>query len=550
MSQTVETKLLLRYVDQASKPLRDTEGNAKRTTVALQGLSRSLVGYAGAFLSVRALMRTTAEAFNYAARVRELADAFKMSTEFISGLGVAAEAHNISLDQMAKLFRFVNVRMNEATRGATKAKRAFNDLGLSFNELAKLSQQDRIFKIFEAVSNMKDPQQQSAALQGIGSEEAVKFLPMLAHGPDFLRNLMGMTGDSQLSEEQTRSIKQMQIEMAAMSRGLKNEWMKALMDMRVDIKGGFEWLKSDGIPMIRDSIRGLGMILRGMYSLLESSLNSSVGSAVASPFKWVYSKLQDMYAAYATIDARAELAKNQALMSQKIQTMLSWEDLGIATPEEIAMRKRLEETLRTTKQVIEATRSGLVVTPAGTYIDDKVGGESPLEADSKMRDFRIGWGQAMKQIEEQWNNSWGEMTAIGKSSAELIARAMASSMDNFFFDAIDGKLKQFKEYLLSFLRDIARAMTQIMTQRIVIGALSGMGLADPASSMKASPSVRGKAGGVSSPAVQIINNTGTPMQGSAQMTTGDMGEAVMSVVLDSVYRNKGGSRDMLRGMLA
>jgi len=123
---------------------------------------------------------------------------------------------------------------------------------------------------------------------------------------------------------------------------------------------------------------------------------------------------------------------------------------------------------------------------------------------------------------------------------------MSSAMNSFFFDAIDGKLKQFKDYLLSFLRDIARALTQVLTQRIVIGALSALA---PGALPQTQPA-NNKASGFSQPNVTIMNNSGMPVEGSASMGTDSMGNAVMSIVLDAVSRNKGGSRSMLRGMLA
>ena len=49
--------------------------------------------------------------------------------------------------------------------------------------------------------------------------------------------------------------------------------------------------------------------------------------------------------------------------------------------------------------------------------------------------------------------------------------------------------------------------------------------------------------------VQIINQSGIPMQATTARVKGNQGDEIMTVVMDAVGRNKGGSRDALRGLL-
>ena len=57
-----------------------------------------------------------------------------------------------------------------------------------------------------------------------------------------------------------------------------------------------------------------------------------------------------------------------------------------------------------------------------------------------------------------------------------IFRAMEDSISDFFFDAMMGKLKTFKDYLRSFLQSIARIMSQIMSRVLMAGIGGGLGL--------------------------------------------------------------------------
>jgi hypothetical protein len=70
----------------------------------------------------------------------------------------------------------------------------------------------------------------------------------------------------------------------------------------------------------------------------------------------------------------------------------------------------------------------------------------------------------------------------------------------------------------------------------------------PAPTFNTTPGGRPKSGGQMP--VTIINNSGTPLSGSASTSQDEAGNMIMSVVLDRVNRNVGGSRDLLKGAMA
>jgi hypothetical protein len=176
--------------------------------------------------------------------------------------------------------------------------------------------------------------------------------------------------------------------------------------------------------------------------------------------------------------------------------------------------------------------------------------------------FSQNFKAELARMEQDFNDTFDTMAKKGKESAKIVADAMAGAFNDFFIDAIEGRLQQFKDYLLSFFTSIGRAISQILSQYLAVqaigyimpgmtggGSMPGMGAGGVAPGAPAG-AARLKAGGGATPIINIVNNSGVPMEGSASYSTNDMGETVMTVVLDAVGRNKGGSRDALRAMLA
>jgi hypothetical protein len=182
-----------------------------------------------------------------------------------------------------------------------------------------------------------------------------------------------------------------------------------------------------------------------------------------------------------------------------------------------------------------------------------------------MEKMREGFRSAIQGMIVDFKEMFDSFEKIGAYAAKTISEAMANGFNEFFIDAMEGRLKQFKDYLLGFFKEIgaaiSRLLSQYLAQQLLGSALGSMGggpaatgTGNPPSPVAnaAYPAGRGKAtsGATSTPSIQIINNSGTPLQGSSSTQTNDIGETIMVIVLDAVGRNKGGSRDALRGMLA
>ena len=190
-------------------------------------------------------------------------------------------------------------------------------------------------------------------------------------------------------------------------------------------------------------------------------------------------------------------------------------------------------------------------------------------------DFVRGMSKTMDVISKKWEETYGNMEKMGMKFAETTARAMGDSFDKFFFDVLEGNLKQAKDYFNDFFKSIARAIAQVANQRIAMGIINGIvgsigGLSatpsnagsnlgagtyqtsQPTTMMSTGGSVLAKAGAESMSApisVNIVNESGQPVRAKSAQASQSTSGMLLSVVLEGLSRNEGGSRDALRGMM-
>lgn len=154
---------------------------------------------------------------------------------------------------------------------------------------------------------------------------------------------------------------------------------------------------------------------------------------------------------------------------------------------------------------------------------------------------------------------------------------MVGMFDDIFLQGIEGKLNSFRDVFNSFLKGIAQDISKILSNQLTSGIMgqlkalfpsfnspggvgkdssplpgfgSGNGLGGGSSGLSpgtlnmAGPvdMTRLKSGGGSPVNVQLINNSGTPMQAQASFSVDQFGQQVVSIVLDAINRNRSGMR--------
>jgi tape measure domain-containing protein len=200
-------------------------------------------------------------------------------------------------------------------------------------------------------------------------------------------------------------------------------------------------------------------------------------------------------------------------------------------------------------------------------------GESMQEQAKVVED---SWVTSLEKIQEQFSEKFGTMTKIGARFAEGLNTTLSRNFSSFFDQLIDGHIPRLKNAIESFLKDILRMITDMMSQKLAmevtqsllsvfIGAQgAGGGTANVNANTAAGvngagfspntafkPTVRGKAGdGQMNMKVEVLNQSNELIQATETRSRYEFGQQIMTVVLDSVRTNKGGSRDALRAGLA
>lgn len=174
-------------LDKANKRLAkfNTDQNS-----LLKSIGEGIAGaVAAADVAFEEMVRHTIEADDH---LNKLAQSTGISVESLSQLKYAAELSNISVDDFAKGMKGLSVAAEEAaTNGASKAAKAFQQLGVQFkNSDGSLKDTDKLFTdVAQAMSGFKDGAGKAAVAQTLFSKVGAEFIPLLNQGAEGLAKL-------------------------------------------------------------------------------------------------------------------------------------------------------------------------------------------------------------------------------------------------------------------------------------------------------------------------------------------------------------------------
>jgi len=151
------------------------------------------------------------------------------------------------------------------------------------------------------------------------------------------------------------------------------------------------------------------------------------------------------------------------------------EKLGKAHRETVDERIRLEkERLAIQEKALESINKEK--DPAGWYaqknaIDSVRKSLADLYREQLMNNPFEAMKLAMKDVENEWTDTGKQMYNQAKETAQ----SMQSAFSDFFFDAMDLKLKSLADYVRSFLTGVQKAIAQTLGQQVTGAAISGIG---------------------------------------------------------------------------
>ncbi len=144
-----------------NKGLADAQSQAQGFGSSLGSLAAKILtvaAVAGAVTAVaNAFKEAVFSAVEYGHTVEKMASNLRISTDAVQGLLVAAQIADVDIGSLSNTFRILNTHIADASVYGSKSARAFQDLGLSFQQLQSMTPVERFTAVVNAVSALEDP---------------------------------------------------------------------------------------------------------------------------------------------------------------------------------------------------------------------------------------------------------------------------------------------------------------------------------------------------------------------------------------------------------
>jgi hypothetical protein len=174
-------KLRIKAQDQTKKGFNSVNKNINSTQSAMKKLAGA---FAGVF-AVRQIVQFGNQALQVADDIGKLADSVNVSTTFLQQYQFAAEQSGISTEGFTKALRFFAKGVGEATMGTGLAKRAFEEMGISLEDVnGETKKTEDLFKeFFHSLESIQDPLKRSGLLaQVFGSRVGIQMANLIKSG--------------------------------------------------------------------------------------------------------------------------------------------------------------------------------------------------------------------------------------------------------------------------------------------------------------------------------------------------------------------------------
>jgi hypothetical protein len=174
-------KLRIKAQDQTKKGFNSVNRNINSTQQSMKKLAGA---FAGVF-AVRQIVQFGNEALQVADDIGKLADSVNVSTTFLQQYQFAAEQSGISTEGFTKALRFFAKGVGEATMGTGLAKRAFEEMGISLEDVnGETKKTEDLFKeFFHSLESIQDPLKRSGLLaQVFGSRVGIQMANLIKSG--------------------------------------------------------------------------------------------------------------------------------------------------------------------------------------------------------------------------------------------------------------------------------------------------------------------------------------------------------------------------------
>ncbi len=284
-----------RYLEQLGKADVSGKFNNMTSEVGRFGRRAALLG-GGAAAGVFGIANSTASLGD---EVAKTGDKIGIALGPFQELRYAAERSGVSTQKFdSSLERFVK-RMGEATQGTGAAKKAYEELGLSAENLSQMTPEDSLGVVADRLSSVENQSQRVALAAQLFGREGVAMVNMMKDGSAGMEQLRkdaratgyAMTDDAARGSEKFKdALLDVQLGMKGMKNVIGAELQPAITSLMKDL---FGWMKENkgqvqefakqfgtklknAVPILKDIAKGAASTAKTL-GVITSNLASMVG---------------------------------------------------------------------------------------------------------------------------------------------------------------------------------------------------------------------------------------------------------------------------------
>lgn len=180
---------------QAGKKAADDLGTLKNIELGKLALG-GIQAAGGAFLSLsKSVLGATESIINFGKSVADELDSLNdvanrtgVGVEALQAYGAAAKLSGTDIETFAKSLQKLTINIGNAV-GDEKAQKAFEKLGLSFDELREKSPTEQFEAVADAIAKISDPAERAAAAVKLFGKGGIELGPLFAEGPGALAKM-------------------------------------------------------------------------------------------------------------------------------------------------------------------------------------------------------------------------------------------------------------------------------------------------------------------------------------------------------------------------
>ena len=178
LSAGLDTSATRGELDKLKDSTAEAGKEAEKAQNSYRGFGKA-IALAAITTGVMVFKKVMTDAAEYGVEITKAGKSTGLTTGLLQELKFGAETTGSSFSTLTNAVEFLNRKMKDAVEGKDAAVLFFEDIGLSVDDLMKMKPDERILKIFEAISKIEDPAVKSAlAIKGMG-QAATDLIPLI-----------------------------------------------------------------------------------------------------------------------------------------------------------------------------------------------------------------------------------------------------------------------------------------------------------------------------------------------------------------------------------